>query len=127
MTGAHTIDVLMADACTQFRAYLASGGDATGVICFNEVIAHGVYRAAADHGLHVPRDLSIIGFDDFHAIFATPPMTVVSHMMVKLGWVAGTTAMALADGTDMSDSRIPRQQIVPSELVVRASTASPVS
>jgi LacI family transcriptional regulator len=36
----------------------------TALFCFNDRMAAGAYRAAAERGLGIPRDLSVVGFDD---------------------------------------------------------------
>src|ERR1039458_4235412 len=48
------------------------------VLCSNDMTAIGVMRAAFDLSLNIPRDLSVIGFDDIRlAQFMTPPLTTV--------------------------------------------------
>ena len=58
----------------------------TALTCFNDICAMGVYRAAHELELDIPRDLSVIGFDgiDFTALMA-PPLTTVDIFPVKLG------------------------------------------
>lgn len=50
----------------------------TGVLTFDDALAHGVYKAAAQFNLSVPKDISVIGFDDnpFSA-FSMPPLSTV--------------------------------------------------
>ena len=114
-----------------FPEALARLPDATGVICYNEPTAFGVYAAAADRGLRVPRDLSVIGFDDIHAAVAAPSMTVVSHMLYAIGMKAAELAIALSEtpATSMKKSKsvatAPIRELIPAELIVRQSTAAP--
>jgi len=50
----------------------------TGVMTFDDTMAHGVYKAAAQFGLRVPEDLSVIGFDDNPLVaFSMPPLTTI--------------------------------------------------
>lgn len=99
---------------------------ATSVICFNEAMAFGVYAAAADMGLRIPQDLSVIGFDDIHAEVASPAMTVVSHMLNQIGARAAELAIKLAENR-ASKSRPPRRrERVAAELIVRKSTVPPL-
>jgi LacI family transcriptional regulator len=50
----------------------------TAVMNFDDNLAHGVYKAAAQLGLSIPNDLSVVGFDDNPlSIFASPPLTTV--------------------------------------------------
>ncbi|GAA1869690.1 LacI family DNA-binding transcriptional regulator [Myceligenerans crystallogenes] len=46
------------------RQLLAHADRPTGIFCFNDRLAMGVYRAAAELGLRIPEDLSIVGFDN---------------------------------------------------------------
>ncbi len=98
--------------------HLAAAARPTAVMCFNESMAQGVYAAAVDAGLRVPRDLSVIGFDDVHAEFATPAMTVVSHMLPEIGRRAAELAMELA----LAPAGEPREERIAAALVVRDST-----
>ena len=51
----------------------------TAVLCFNDMVAMGVYRAAHELSLDIPGDLSVVGFDgiDFAELFG-PPLTSVN-------------------------------------------------
>jgi LacI family transcriptional regulator len=50
----------------------------TAVLTFDDNLAHGVYKAAAQIGLSVPQDISVIGFDDAPlSSFSMPPLTTV--------------------------------------------------
>jgi len=50
----------------------------TGVIAFCDTLAYGVFKAAAKLQLHVPTDLSVIGYDDNPiAAFSSPPLTSI--------------------------------------------------
>jgi DeoR/GlpR family transcriptional regulator of sugar metabolism len=49
------------------------------MFCFNDVVAQGAIRALADHGLRVPHDVAVVGWDDTEeAGYATPSLTSVS-------------------------------------------------
>ena len=59
------------------------------VFCSNDRTAIGVMRGAFELGLNVPRDLSVVGFDDNQiAQFATPPLTTVQMSYVDIATVA---------------------------------------
>jgi DNA-binding LacI/PurR family transcriptional regulator len=98
---------------------------ATSVICFNEPTAFGVYAAAADCGLRIPQDLSVIGFDDIHALVASPAMTVVSHMLYKVGAKAAELAIKLAESRTATTRFHGRRERIPTELIIRKSTVAP--
>jgi len=52
---------------------ISRGGDFTAVVCYNDESAIGAIRAFVDHGLRVPDDISVVGFDDMQsAAFHNP-------------------------------------------------------
>lgn len=59
----------------------------TGVICNNDIIAVGVIEGMRSHGVHVPQDMSIIGYDDSdYAVLVEPHLTTFTppiEMMTK--------------------------------------------
>ncbi len=58
----------------------------TAVFASSDQMAFGVYEAARQHGLRVPSDLSIVGFDDLpEAPWASPPLTTVRQPLAGDG------------------------------------------
>jgi DNA-binding LacI/PurR family transcriptional regulator len=93
----------------------------TGVFCDDDIIAAGLYLAARERGLRVPRDLSIVGFDDMDfARVLEPPLTTVALDAELLG----ATAFALLEAR-MGGRRTRRRVVLPAELLVRESTGPP--
>ena len=79
----------------------------------------GVVEAARTHGLRVPDDLSVVGFDDTEvARVASPPLTAVAQPLRKMGAVALRTALRLAAGERVDSHHVE----LATELVVRDST-----
>lgn len=90
------------------RALLEGSNPPTGIFCFSDRIAMGVYRAAAELGLRIPDDLSVVGFDnqEFIADGLYPGLTTIELRHYDMGaWAAeqlfdrieaqsGTTAVA---------------------------------
>lgn len=61
----------------------------TAIFASNDEMATGVYRAAMERGLSIPRDLSLIGFDDSPtASWISPPLTTVRMAISDMGWSA---------------------------------------
>ena len=93
----------------------------TALLCGNDCYAIGAMRAAAMVGLNVPRDLSVVGFDDIDvSALITPPMTTVRVPQMQIGQQAARQLMiAVQSGT-----AVPRGCSVrlKTELVVRGST-----
>jgi len=101
------------------RAMLDRDDRPTGVLCMSDVVAAQTIRAAADLGLRVPRDVSIVGYDD--AAFAStlrPTLTTVRQSLTEKGRAAVAALDALIAGEEPEVMRA----VVPTELVVREST-----
>jgi LacI family repressor for deo operon, udp, cdd, tsx, nupC, and nupG len=94
----------------------------TAIFCFNDEMAMGVLEYARQKRLRVPRDLSVVGFDDIRfARYTDPPLTTVAQPMRAIG--EGTVRLLLSiinDGTTTPDS-----VTLPHTLITRASTAAP--
>jgi LacI family transcriptional regulator len=89
-------------------------------MCSNDMTAIGVLRSAHACGVEVPKDLSLIGFDDIRfAQFTTPPLTTVQMSRVDL---ARAAFQALHDHTGPRLSTASREYPIPTKLIVRQST-----
>jgi LacI family transcriptional regulator len=101
---------------------LALPSPPTAIFANNDPTALGVLEAARLLGVRVPRDLSVVGFDDVpQAAQSHPPLTTVRQPLEQMGRSAVNTLLALLAGID------PVAPIItfPTELVVRGSTAAP--
>jgi LacI family transcriptional regulator, repressor for deo operon, udp, cdd, tsx, nupC, and nupG len=93
----------------------------TAAFCDDDLIAAGLYMAARERGLRIPRDLSIVGFDDMDFARALePPLTTVALDAELLG----ATGFELLEAR-MAGRRTRRRVVLPAELLVRASTGPP--
>ena len=87
-------------------------------------MALGLMHAVRDAGLDIPRDVSIIGFDDIpEAAHFWPPLTTVRQDFAELG--RRCVALLLGDIEDLADDQA-APTIVP-ELIVRGSTGPAAS
>ncbi len=103
---------------------LAGPDRPTAVLCFSDLFAVGVVRAAREAGLDVPGDLSVVGFDDSPSAWRNdPPLTTIRQDVAAKGAHAAT---ALRAALDEARSSAPHHVVLPTELVVRSSTAPPV-
>jgi DNA-binding LacI/PurR family transcriptional regulator len=97
--------------------------DFTAIFSSNDQMALGLIHAVRDAGLDVPRDVSIVGFDDIpEAAHFWPPLTTVRQDFAEVG---RRSVALLLDGMGGTADRY-RGTIEP-ELVVRASTGPPSS
>jgi LacI family transcriptional regulator len=92
------------------------------VLCSNDMTAIGVMRRASELALKVPRDLSVVGFDDIHmAQFTTPPLTTVQMSHVA---IANAAFRGLLDFSNLPCKGSSRAvSAIQTNLVLRHSTA----
>jgi LacI family transcriptional regulator len=94
--------------------------DFTALVCFNDTAAMGSIRALHEAGMQVPRDVSVIGFDDIaSAQFHVPSLTTIRQPLDAMGKKA---AMILLDRIARPVQPYPSTVSMPPELVVREST-----
>jgi DNA-binding LacI/PurR family transcriptional regulator len=94
----------------------------TALLCMSDAIALGCRRAAAGLGVAVPGELSIVGFDDSPlSRLSDPPLTTVAQPTTGKGRLATELALAAAGGR----KQLPRRTVLPTELLVRGTTAPP--
>lgn len=96
----------------------------TAVFCANDEMAIGAMRALSSHGLRIPQDVSVVGFDDIRfARYTTPALTTVAQPKNALGREAMAMMIEL-----LADPQVPpRKRVLSADLVVRGSTAPPLS
>jgi LacI family transcriptional regulator len=105
-----------------FEQLAAQPDRPTAVMCSNDISAIGVMRKAYELGIQVPRDLSVIGFDDIRlAEFVTPPLTSVRMSQTELARLAFHALLADVE----RDRPQPNgsEYSLTTELVLRSSTA----
>ena len=94
------------------------------VFVASDSMAVGALREIREAGLRVPQDVALAGFDDMpFAARMEPPLTTVRQPVYRTGYVA---AEALIDLVEKPGSPV-RKIILPTELVIRASTGSDLS
>jgi LacI family transcriptional regulator len=92
----------------------------TALFAYNDISAIGAIRAFQESGLLVPRDVSVMGFDDIPgAAFHMPSLTTVRQPLNRMGRVAAQSLLERIDGLEDYPSEI----AIEPELVVRESTA----
>ncbi len=92
----------------------------TAVFCFNDMVAVGALMACRDLGVRVPEQISVVGYDDVEiAAYVTPPLTTIHQPKLRLGEIAMQMLLDLLDDNPVQN------QVLPTELVVRASSSRP--
>jgi LacI family transcriptional regulator len=91
----------------------------TAIFAANDESAFGAIEAIKEHGLRVPNDISVIGFDDIPmASQVFPPLTTVRQPLAEMGVAAVRMMIAKLRGVEPPSNRI----TLPTELVVRETT-----
>ena len=94
----------------------------TAILCSNDMTAVGVMREAYDRGISIPRELSVIGFDDIRlAEFTTPPLTTVRMSQKQLAEFAFQALRGEVEGPDGSANG--KEVELETSLILRGSTA----
>lgn len=94
----------------------------TAIFAGNDEQATGVYRALHEHGLAIPEDMSVVGFDDvLVAPRLTPALTTVHQPLFEMGRVATNMVLRLVSGESLDSTRVE----LPTTLTKRASCAPP--
>jgi LacI family transcriptional regulator, galactose operon repressor len=115
--GDHTMEGGMA----AFRRLLNGPGQPTAVLCSNDMTAIGVMRESHDAGISVPRDLSVVGFDDIRlAQFVLPPLTTVQMSQSELARLAFNALLAEVERETPSPNGT--EYVLKTSLVLREST-----
>jgi DNA-binding LacI/PurR family transcriptional regulator len=108
------------------RELLQTKKQFTALFAFNDVTAMGAILALREAGLRVPKDVSVIGFDDVLAASTyNPPLTTVRQPLRDMGQTAATTLLAMI--RDEKQHPPPATITVYPNLVVRKSTAPPAT
>jgi len=100
------------------QVLLSRGRPFDAVFAASDLIAIGAMRELARHGLRIPQDVAVVGFDDIPAArIATPALTTVTQDTTRAGELLVAKLVALLKGEPAGSERLP------TSLAVRASTA----
>jgi DNA-binding LacI/PurR family transcriptional regulator len=98
----------------------------TAIVATTDLVAIGVLHAAHRLGCSVPRDLSVVGFDDIPIAAHTVPALTTLRMPIP-EMVGTAVGLAIALARDPSVPRVPSVQVFEPKLILRDSTAPPRS
>ena len=107
----------MEQARNSIAKLLKVRSDFDAVVCVSDVMALATISALQRHGLKVPEDIAVTGYDDIGlAAYSSPTLTTVQQNIGHAGEVLVDTLLQLIDGKQPPDT------VLPAELVVREST-----
>jgi LacI family transcriptional regulator len=116
--GDHTMEGGMA----AFTRLLAGPVQPTAVLCSNDMTAIGVMRESHDAGISIPRELSLVGFDDIRlAQFVLPPLTSVQMSQAELARLAFNALLAEVERETPAPNGT--EYVLKTNLVLRESTS----
>src|SRR2546427_1297213 len=108
----------------QTSALLALPDPPTAIFAGNDLQAMGAYKALYLRNMHVPEQMSVIGFDDIpFTTIVSPSLTTVRQPLFEMGRIATSMLMRLIAGESLDSSRV----LLPTTLITRESCASPPS
>jgi len=101
------------------NSILSMKNPSTAVLAFNDLIAINALQVAHKHGLEIPKDVAIVGYNDIlSSLSTTPQLTSVHQPLPEMGQAAVETLLAQVSEKDHP----PERKIIPVHLVVRQST-----
>jgi LacI family transcriptional regulator len=109
---------------TGANALLALAEFPTAIFASNDMSAFGAIEAVRNHGLRIPEDVSVLGFDDIpQAAHAHPGLTTIRQPLEQMGQLATRMLLKKIENPDFSGERIELQ----TTLVIRESCQPPRS
>lgn len=81
------------------REFIRSKCDATAILCVNDMLAIGLISTLVEHGVRIPEDVSVVGFDDIpFADVYNPGLTTVRYPIYETGKLAALLLENMLDG-----------------------------
>ncbi len=77
------------------------------IFCMNDLAAVGALHVLSEEGLEVPRDISLVGYDDIEiAAYCRPPLTTVRQPTEEIGHTAAERLIALVEGAEQPSESV---------------------
>lgn len=105
------------------EAFVQDNCPATAIVCINDMLAIGLIKTLQRHGIRIPEDVSVFGFDNipFASTFE-PSLSTVHYPAVETGRLA---AMMLVDNLESDSTEMPLSMQLTPSLVIRDTVAPP--
>jgi LacI family transcriptional regulator len=98
----------------------------TAILCGGDPIALTVLNVARALNIRVPRDLSVVGYGNFTlATYADPPLTTIAEPFHDMGRSAVKQLLTRIANRNDDWNNSPLNEVLPTHMVVRSSTAPP--
>ena len=96
---------------------------ATAIFCFSDYIAYGVYSALSEHGLSIPEDISVVGYDNNeYSNIIYPALTTVDILPYDIGIHSAKLMLKLITEKSAPTPRNNTNIVISPKLIVRKST-----
>lgn len=107
----HTGDFSFEAGKQAMEHYIATKSDITAVACVSDEVAMGIISVCYKHQIRIPKDLSVIGYDDSEiASMATPPLTTIAQPFYEMGKIGCSNLIAsINNGKEIVSQIIPFQ------------------
>jgi LacI family repressor for deo operon, udp, cdd, tsx, nupC, and nupG len=116
-------DFSLAAGARAGERWLALSERPTAVTTSNDEMACGFMSELHRHGVEVPRDVSVVGFDDIEiAQRFIPALTTIHQPRFEMGEIAAAELIALIRNPDRDRAEAPAKKVLSATLVVRSST-----
>lgn len=103
------------------RKLLSQPEPPTAIFCHNDAMAIGAIQQAKKHGLKVPQDISIVGFDDIQfSQFCDPPLTTIAQPRYEIGKQSMLMLLDILKGREVRAG----SRLLETNLVIRESVAA---
>ena len=113
------------EACELTEELMRRGPDFTALVAFDDLTACAAIRAMTRAGRHVPKDCSVVGFDDIpSSAFYNPPLTTVQQQLEMQGSLGAEIMEELIRARAENRQVQPKHRRVSPKLIVRDSTCS---
>ena len=114
-------EINVGDANDATRMLFERSDRPSAILAYNDLMAVGVLAALTEMGLRVPDDIALVGYDDIaYAPYLSVPLTTVRQQTQRMGRTAARLLLDRLNGSEMP----PRRMVLPSELIVRASSGA---
>jgi LacI family transcriptional regulator len=94
----------------------------TAIFTCNDMMAYGVYKVVSERGLEIPKDISVVGYDDIYlSQILSTPLTSVKQPTYEIGAASASILINMINGVEVTEDRIEFK----SNLSIRKSVAPP--
>jgi LacI family transcriptional regulator len=115
-------DFTFASGVAATKRLLALPDPPTAIVASSDQMSLAALQVARQAGLDVPRDLSLVSFDDTPIVkFSVPPLTAIRQPIAEMTACAAVQLIRAANGEPVDD----KPSLLPFQLIVRGSTAPP--